>query len=449
MAKRILIVGAGPTGIGAAWQLKKSGHQDFSIFEKNNYIGGLSASFKDEKGFTWDVGGHVLFSHYKYFDDFFEEMTNKQYLQHLRSSWIWLYDMFVPYPFQNNIRKLPKEVLLECVLKLLESGGSEGMKKAANFNEWLIAAFGDGIYKHFQQPYNKKVWGVPLESMSKNWIAERVSTINVARIIENIIMEKDDISWGPNNKFKFPLYGGTGAIWQGTLPVLKEHLNLEKKLTKILWKEKKAVFNNEQTEPYEHLITSAPLNEIAAMLDPQCPELLEAAKDLVYNSGLMIGVGIDKPVPDDKCWMYFPMADSPFYRVTYFSNYSPKNVPDASKQYSLMGEITYSGHKPVDITMSVNDTIKGMINSKLISEDDLNKISSTWMTDIKYSYPVPTLNRDRALNKIIPFLEEQNIFSRGRFGLWRYEIGNMDHSVMQGVELVDRLLKNIPETTIK
>lgn len=448
MEKKILIIGAGPTGLGAAWELKRENYSSFKVMEQNSYVGGLSASFKDDKGFTWDVGGHVLFSHYKYFDDLFEEVMQGQYLQHLRSSWIWIYDRFVPYPFQNNIRYLPKEILLECVLKLLEAREKYDASNIENFDDHLQSFFGQGIYRHFLKPYNDKVWAAPLNIMSRSWIGERVSPINIPRILENIILEKDDVSWGPNNKFKFPLYGGTGAIWNNMLPKLNGHVVLNKKITKLLWKEKKAVFNNAESEPYDILISSMPLNELVEILSPEITELTNAAKDLVWTSGLMIGVGINKPCPSDKCWMYFPMSDSPFYRVTYFSNYSPKNVPDANKHFSLMGEISYSSYRPFDLTMAVDETIRGMINSKLLSENDTKNIISTSLINVKYSYPVPTIKRDGALKTIIPNLESNKIFSRGRFGLWRYEIGNMDHSVMQGVELINRLLKNEPEKTL-
>jgi hypothetical protein len=65
-----------------------------------------------------------------------------------------------------------------------------------------------------------------------------------------------------------------------------------------------------------------------------------------------------------------------------------------------------------------------------------------------YSYPIPSVERDRILEKAIPFLESHGIYSRGRFGMWKYEVSNTDHSLMQGVELVNHLLQGEPETTI-
>jgi hypothetical protein len=84
----------------------------------------------------------------------------------------------------------------------------------------------------------------------------------------------------------------------------------------------------------------------------------------------------------------------------------------------------------------------------MIALEQAKDIVSRHLIDIPYSYPVPTLGRDRALNLIQPYLESCDVYSRGRFGAWKYEAGNMDHSFMQGVEIVDRLLLGKAEQTV-
>src|SRR2546423_1483861 len=95
---RFLIIGAGPTGLGAAYRLKELGVNDFRILEGSNHVGGLASTFRDPQGFLWDVGGHVQFSHYSYFDRLMELALGADgWLRHERESWIWIRERFIPY----------------------------------------------------------------------------------------------------------------------------------------------------------------------------------------------------------------------------------------------------------------------------------------------------------------------------------------------------------------
>jgi hypothetical protein len=162
----------------------------------------------------------------------------------------------------------------------------------------------------------------------------------------------------------------------------------------------------------------------------------------------MVGVGIKQPCPSTKSWMYYPEANCPFYRATYLSNYSPYMTPDNKTHYSLLCETSYSEFKPVDGKTIVDDTIQGLINSGMIKEQDKHDIVDTWVYHADFSYPTPSVERDGILAQAIPFLESHGIYSRGRFGMWKYEVSNTDHTLMQGVELVNRWLLDEPETTI-
>ena len=118
---KILIVGGGPAGLGAAWRLREVGYPDWELLEKESCVGGLAASHLDAKGFTWDLGGHVVFSHYRYFDALLDSLLEQQWVRHEREAWVWMRDRFIPYPLQNNIRHLPIPELLECLDGLLDA----------------------------------------------------------------------------------------------------------------------------------------------------------------------------------------------------------------------------------------------------------------------------------------------------------------------------------------
>lgn len=439
MFKKIVIMGAGPTGLGAAYRLHELGYENWDIFEKNSYVGGLAASFKDDKGFTWDIGGHVLFSHYDYVDRLIDKLLGDEYLLHHRDAWIWLLNCWVPYPFQNNIRHLPKDKLLECLLGLIEIQGNNDNSK--NFQEWILNTFGEGIAKYFMLPHNRKLWAYNLESMDKDWIAERVSVVNIERVLKNIIYEQDDVDWGPNSRFRFPLYGGTAGLFNRFMPYIKEHLSLGQEMTEVNVEKKVVKFSSGREAAYDALINTTPLDQFVFKMAPKVDFVIEAAKLLKHNGIFSVGIAIRKPSPSKGCWIYFPESDCCFQRVTYFSNYSPNSVPDAKSYHSLMCETSYSEYKPEDKDKIVAETIEGLVKARLISQSDKDLIETVHVIQADYAYPIPTLERDKALNMIQPYLEEKGIYSRGRFGAWKYEVGNMDHSIMQGVEAVDRILQ--------
>src|ERR1017187_7057538 len=209
----ILILGAGPTGLGAAWRLRELGHTRYQVLEAAAHPGGLASSTVDAHGFTWDMGGHVQFSHYRYYDDVLDRALGDAWLWHERESWVWMRHRFIPYPFQYNVHRLdPAE--RDLAVRGLETAAAAagGMtERPRNFREWILRTFGEGIAELFMFPYNFKVWGHPLELMEWNWIGERVAVPDVNRVRRNIAENRDDVSWGPNNQFRFPLRGGTGA----------------------------------------------------------------------------------------------------------------------------------------------------------------------------------------------------------------------------------------------
>jgi protoporphyrinogen oxidase len=204
---------------------------------------------------------------------------------------------------------------------------------------------------------------------------------------------------------------------------------------------KEVVLEDGAREPYDLLLSTVPMDLLVRAIDGDVPdEVSGQAARLRHSGSYIVGVGIRQSAPSNKNWMYFPESDCPFYRVTYLSNYSPEVVPDARTHYSLLCEISRSGFKPVDRATVVEDTIQGLVNTKLIREADRRDIVDTHVISRDYTYPIPSLERDGALRVIHPWLESRDIYSRGRFGAWRYEVGNMDHSVAQGVEWVNRVL---------
>jgi protoporphyrinogen oxidase len=446
--KRIVILGAGPTGLGAAYRLQELGHDNWILYEKNSYIGGLSASFEDEHGFTWDIGGHIIFSSIDRFNALVDTLLRDRVVSHIRESWVWLLDTFVRYPFQNNIHFLPEEAAYECIMGLIENI-RHPRPEPANFEEWIAKVFGEGIARYFMVPYNRKVWAADLTRMDYNWIAERVSVVDVGQVVKNLVFRAHDHAWGPNNYFTFPLHGGTGGLFEAFKPFVQKNLRLNHEYAGLDTEKKEIHFRNGQSDYYDTLISTIPINLLAGGIKKAPDGVTDAVRKIIWTGCYVVGIGIEKPCPSKKNWMYFPQSDSPFYRVTYLSNYSPFMTPDKDRYFSFLAETSYSTFRKVSKDRIIDESIQGLINSKLLDEGDRSKIVSAYLIDAPYSLPVPFLGRDRVIRTIQEYLSGKKIFSRGRFGAWKYEIGNMDHSVIQGMELVDRLLCGKEERVYK
>jgi protoporphyrinogen oxidase len=440
---RIVIVGAGPTGLGAGYRLQELGYDDWVILEANDYVGGLATSFTDDAGFTYDIGGHVMFSHYEYYDRLVEKLMGGDYTELEREAWVWMEDRFIGYPFQNHLRGLEKQTVFECILGVIEAQRAE--QSPSNFKEWVLAVFGSGIADHFMFPYNFKVWATPPELMNYVWIGERVSVVDVEALLRDVILEEDKSSWGPNKVFRYPLRGGTGFLYEGLRTYVEDNLHLETPVTSLDPVAKEVRTGDGRRWPYDVLLSTMPLNRLVEALEPAPDGVREAAGQLVWSGSHIVGVGLDRPANSTKNWIYFPEPEIPFYRVTYLSNYSPYITAERD-QTLLLTEISRSRYKPEDEATIVERVIDGLIETKLMDESDRELIVTTWRCSPDMTYPVPSVSRDDALGVIQPWLRSQDIWSRGRFGAWLYEIGNMDHSAMQGVEFVNHVLEGEPET---
>jgi hypothetical protein len=173
--------------------------------------------------------------------------------------------------------------------------------------------------------------------------------------------------------------------------------------------------------------------------------------------------------PADFSQLYFPEDNCPFYRATIFSNYSPHNQPPTATKlattqlangdkpeittpqegpyWSIMLEVSESSLKPVDNVNLLHDCIRGLVATEMLRPTD--EIVSTYHRRFDHGYPTPSLEREGVLKQLLPKLQAMDIYSRGRFGSWRYEVGNQDHSFMLGVEAADHIVNGAVELTLQ
>jgi len=472
----VLVIGAGPTGLGAAKRLNQIDGPSWMIVDSNKIPGGLASTDVTPEGFLYDVGGHVIFSHYKYFDDCIDEAlpNTDDWYTHQRISYVRCQELWVPYPFQNNISMLPKEEQVKCIDSMIDAAldARTATTKPKDFDEWIVRNMGTRIADLFMRPYNYKVWAVPTTKMQCAWLGERVAAPDVKSVIKNVILNKTAGSWGPNSTFRFPARDGTGGIWiavANTLPKEKTLFGKQGEVSKVDADAHIVTLTSGKTIGYKKLITTMAVDQLVEQMEDK--ELISLSKGLFYSSTHVIGVGIRGERPErigDKCWLYFPEDDCPFYRATIFSNYSPYNQPEKSVKlvtkyladgskckssepregpyWSIMLEISESSLKPVDNENLLKESIQGLINTDMIKSGD--EIVSTYHRRFDHGYPTPSLEREGVLKELLPKLQSKDIYSRGRFGSWRYEVGNQDHSFMLGVEAADHIANGAVELTL-
>lgn len=308
--------------------------------------------------------------------------------------------------------------------------------------------------------------------MQCQWLGERVAAPDLKTVTRNVILQKTAGNWGPNATFRFPARDGTGGIWiavANTLPKNKTRFGKKGTVKNVDADSKTVTLADGTTITYQRLITTMAVDSLVERMGDQ--ELIKLSKGLFYSSTHVIGVGIRGERPErigNKCWLYFPEDDCPFYRATIFSNYSPYNQPQKDVKlptlqlangsrrnsmqpkegpyWSIMLEVSESSMKPVDNDNLLKDCIQGLVNTEMLKPTD--EIVSTYHRRFDHGYPTPTLEREGVLKVLLPKLQEKGIYSRGRFGSWRYEVGNQDHSFMLGVEAADNIVNGAAELTL-
>lgn len=458
----ILIVGAGPTGLGAAWRLTELANRgvispsiDWLLTDKSDNPGGMAVSVSDKHGFTWDLGGHIIFSHYKYFDALLDELIGADILQHPRKSWVWMYDRFIPFPIQHNLHHLPAKDAARCLKDLV--GGRPAPRNGhapEDFEEWLHVNFGRALSELFFIPYNYKMWAHPANELSTIWTARKsgsryanVPLVDIERLVENFVCGRDDPGWAGATTFPYPRNGGIGALWRALFRRLPaDRTALSQRLVAVDPDSKIATFASGLRVRYRHLITTVPLPELLKAM-PRRAETYRETTPLSHSRTHVVGIGLRGAMPEvlrDKFWLYVPEQQFPYFRVTLISNFSPNNVPDDEPHWSLMCESSESPHLAVDETRLIENVVRALRESLLPADQP---IVSRWYRRLDYGYPAPCLKRDGFLHEIEPALLRKDIRTRGRFGGWKYETSNQDNGFMQGVEATDSVLFGTEEVS--
>ncbi|MET8909996.1 FAD-dependent oxidoreductase [Micromonospora sp. NPDC004551] len=429
-----LIIGAGPCGLAAAHELHRAGARPV-VLERGAVAGGLASSFTDRAGFVWDQGAHVAFSYFGDFDTLLDDVMAGDVLRHQRSSYIRYGDSWVPYPFQHNLSALPTDDAVDCLVKMIDR--PDGTVR--NYEDWLLANFGTGIVERFMRPYHEKLWTVPTDEMSTDWVTHRVATVDWRGALRNLVERRTAPGWGPNSTFSYPGSGGIGEPFRRLAARLPD-VRYEAPVRRIDPDARTVTYGSGEHLSYERLVSTMPLTALVSALT-RCPaEVRAAAEALRHNRVLVVGVGARGQVDPAWHWLYFPESGYPFYRITNMGLFAGANMPEPRESHvSYLAEIALpaDGGWPDD-DAAVRRTVAGLERAGLLP--DPGAVVSRYVRRIPMAYPIPTLDRTDAVALILDHLETRGIYSRGRFGVWLYEYGNMDHAMKMGSDVARHLL---------
>lgn len=411
----IVLLGVGPCGLAAAWELQQRG-VPFILFEASDHAGGLASSFVDGKGFTWDIGGHVFASTDATVNHIFSLFTKKKFNTYIRNASIFLNNTFISYPFQYALSQLPKDIQTACLLGLKEKTVHQ---RSNSFYDWILENFGSGMANYFFLPYNKKLWQYPITKMGRQWVNERIATTHDAH---------KGTAWGRNARFSVPLVGGIGSVFTAMASRLSEHIVYNKRAVRVDGKKQLVYFSDGSVEQYDVLFSTIPITELATMITGIS---IPSTKGLIATGVAAVGIGMQGKVPDSlrgKHWIYIPDPRIPFFRVSVYSQYAKLNAPPGT--WSLLFEVAYDPKKGVNREKIIEHVVQSAVTHHFIpSQSD---ILDRFYVEAPFAYPVPTKGRDAILSRVIPALEKHHIFSYGRFGSWKYEEGNIDHVMRAG-----------------
>jgi len=427
-----IILGAGLTGLSCAYHLQ----EDSIVYERNSEIGGLARS-EEENGFIFDYAPHILYTVEPYASKFIQDLLKENLNIKKRQAFIYhgKYDLYTQFPFQAHMYGLPQDVILDCVKGLYHAIKDSDKSKPKNYEEWIYWRFGKGIAEHLMIPYSKRIWTVSPKMMNFEWIDRRVPEPNFDVILEGAMKDVTKLT-GFNNEFWYPVYEGIEALPVALANKVK-NVHLNTKISKINTQEKTVELNNKTKVKYDRLISTLPLPIMINALIAEAPDdVKQAASDLEHNSIVCVNLGVNRANISPYHWLYFYEKDFIFHRISFPMNLSAKTAPEGTS--SVTCEIAYSKHQALEVTGKDNiiqRTIQDLIKAKILKNDD--EILAKNVLSIKYAYVIYDLNHRKNVKIIHDYLNSHDIYPCGRFGEWEYF--NMDHSIMSGKRIADRI----------
>lgn len=452
---KIVILGAGPSGLCAAWNLVQDGHQ-VTVIEKEPVCGGQSITFQ-ENGYKYDLGPHNIHPQRKSIINFLKGNLGNEFVHHKFSSQIYFRGHRIDYPFVgvDILKSMDLFTIISCILSFILSRISSffmpKFKDNGNYKTWIINRFGRKFYNIYFGPYSEKVWNMSASEISDIVAKKRIAVSGIIELIHSIIFKQQ--KYHPENPSTTDNYypqNGVGSIIdffvRGILEgggkiitraaiekVVVNQFNIKQIFYSINGKTECFNFQLEGENSACKVLSTIPINELIMMLEGDVPEAVEtAARQLDFTSEVFLYLNVDKPNIFNIPLLYFSEPEFPFNRIYDVGIFSREMVPEGKNALCL------------EISCKYNDEIWNMDNDTLFKKcleplEKHNLLSSkdieTYHTRrLKHAYPCFRVGYERKLNTIFNYISRiRNFYSFGREGLFVY--ANVDDAIWMGFEI--------------
>ncbi|NLG49171.1 MAG: NAD(P)-binding protein [Chloroflexi bacterium] len=441
----VLIIGAGPAGLSAAYELVTRGVEPL-VLEGGNRVGGISRT-EEYHGFRFDIGGHRFLTKDRAISQLWKQMLGPDFRRVPRLSRIYYKHKYYDYPL-NLLNTLSNLGLGESLLILLSYLKARLRPKSeeTTFQQWVSNRFGWRLYHTFFKTYTEKVWGIPCSQIQAEWAVQRIRDLSVTEVIgdalfgnsraKSLVHEFDYPTLGPGmmwERFQQAIESGGGTVRLGAKVVGMKHT--DSRITAAIVR----INDREEQIAAEQFISSMPLAQLVQQLDPPAPpEVRRAAQGLKYRDLIVVGLiaHCTDSFPDN--WIYVHNPDVQVGRIQNFARWSGAMVPDPG--WTSLGMEYFSNE---------GDTLWSMSDQELIdlAKREIQLLDLAQGTDIvdglvirqPKAYPVYDPTYKANLATIQRYLSTfTNLQTVGRNGLHHYN--NQDHSMITGILAARNLL---------
>ncbi len=418
----VLIVGGGLTGLVAAEQLERAGTPTV-VLEREAEPGGACRSHRGD-GFVFDYTGHLLHVARPETEAYLDELGLWQQLEiHGRRAAVVIGGQATPYPVQINTHGLAPEVRRDCLLGFVRAWADEAADEPADFRDWVLDRFGEGLAEHFFFPYNRKLYRARPEELSLDWVGRYVPKPKLEEVVDGALGLHDE-EVGYNAIFRYPTSGGIRLLPNGVADRLRG-LRLEHEVTGVHLGERWVELADGERLAWRKLLSTISLPALVdRLVDPLPEEVAEARRALRWVRVLNLALGVEGPAPSAEHWLYFPDPELPFYRVGFPSNHgdlAPAGCHTVSVEVSLDPDAG-------DVEALAADAQSALVSVGLLDED---AVRVRRVTVLDPAYVVFDHPRREAVALLRGFLREHGVTLAGRWAEWKYSA--MEDAVLDGM----------------